>query len=322
MGACDDHSTIRQAWQPARSLSALVQRCDKEQTRWKRPAANQNRGLRVDDVMDMQPCLATLLESIVQRRKAAGLSQAQLANRVRYQPSYLSKAERGLLGVPSQSLIGAIDAELNAGGRLVELRRHAWLEDKGSRAGITWPRTLEEVVPTDRRQLIVGGSAATVGPAVGPEPPAPVSSPIGASRRAGGAIDLSGRWWTAWQTFRDGEEIHSAQEASLEQAGAKIHIEALTRGLSSEEGGYLWWGELQVFDEEIIMGWYVSSDSPVRSKGSLFLSLNPHGDRLTGRWVGLSYDGMFIEGWGAVARDEQTSLALIERLKKQYPKVA
>ncbi len=284
---------------------------------------DQNRGFRVDDVMDMQPCLATLLESIVQRRKAAGLSQVQLANRVRYQPGYLSKAERGLLGVASQSLVGAIDAELNASGRLVELRRRAWLEDKGSRAGITtWPRTLEEVVPTDRRQLMVGGSAATVGPAVGPELPEPLPSSPGAGRRAGGAVDLSGRWWTAWQTFRDGEEIHSSQEASLEQIGAKIHIEAITRGLSSEEGGYLRWGELQIFDEEIIMGWYVSSDSPVRSKGSLFLSLNPHGDRLAGRWVGLSYDGMFIEGWGAVARDERTSLALIERLKKQYPKVA
>ncbi|WP_268761611.1 helix-turn-helix transcriptional regulator, partial [Frankia sp. AvcI1] len=98
-------------------------------------------------------------------RKAAGLSQAQLASRVRYQPSYLSKAERGLLGVPSQSLVSAIDAELNAGGRLVELRRHAWLEDKGSQEGITWPRALEEVDTTDRRQLMVGGSAAAVGPA-------------------------------------------------------------------------------------------------------------------------------------------------------------
>jgi transcriptional regulator with XRE-family HTH domain len=260
--------------------------------------------------MDMQPCLAALLASIVGLRKAAGLSQAQLASRVRYQPSYLSKAERGLLGVPSQSLISAIDAELNAGGRLVELRRHAWLENKGSQEGITWPRALEEVDTTDRRQLMVGGSAA-----VGP-------SPGSVGRRAGGGVDLSGHWWTAWQTFRDGEEIHSSQEASLEQSGAKIHIEAVTRGLPTEQGGYLWWGELQIFDEEIIMGWYVSSEGPVRSKGSLFLSLNPHGDRLTGRWVGLSYDGMFIEGWGAVARDEQTALALIERAKKQYPKVA
>ncbi len=272
--------------------------------------------------MDMQPCLATLLASIVELRKAAGLSQAQLASRVRYQPSYLSKAERGLLGVPSQSLISAIDAELNAGGRLVELRRHAWLEDKGSQAGITWSRALEEVDTTDRRQLMVGGSAAAAGPAASPQLPAPVPSPGGVGRRAGGGVDLSGRWWTAWQTFRDGEEIHSSQEASLEQSGAKIHIEAITRGLPTEEGGYLWWGELQIFDEEIIMGWYVSSEGPVRSKGSLFLALNPHGDRLTGRWVGLSYDGMFIEGWGAVARDEQTALALIERLKKQYPKVA
>ncbi|MCK9925602.1 helix-turn-helix domain-containing protein [Frankia sp. Mgl5] len=286
----------------------------------------------------IQPCLAKLLGAIVQRRKAAGLSQAQLANRVRYQPSYLSKAERGLLGVPSQSLVAAIDAELNAGGALVELRRHAWLEDKGGQAGVIWRGVPEEVDITDRRQLIVGGGAVAVGPAAAAALPAvpalsdaPASSGASAvpAPRSGAAgppapsrIDLSGRWWTSWQTFRDGEEIRSSQEVSVEQAGEVLHIEAVSRGLALEEGGYLWSGELRVFDNEIVMGWYVAVDGPVRSKGTLFLSLHPHGDRLTGRWVGLSFDGLFIEGWGAMARSEEATVTLIDRLKKQFPKVA
>ncbi|WP_462185815.1 helix-turn-helix domain-containing protein, partial [Frankia sp. CcWB2] len=276
----------------------------------------------------MQPCLTDLLNALVQLRKAAGLSQAQLANRVRYQPSYLSKAERGLLGVPSQSLVTAIDIELNAGGSLIELRRHAWLEDKGSQAGIPWRRALEEVDTTDHRQLTVGESAAAVGPVTRSDAPAiPVpgrtftstSTSEGADRRTRNTVGLSGHWWTAWQTFRDSEEIRTSQEANLNQVGDVIQMEAISRGLSVDEGGYLWWGELRVWDNEIIMGWYVASDGPVRSKGALFLSLHPHGDRLTGRWVGLSYDGLFIEGWGAMARSENTALALIDRLKKQYP---
>ncbi|WP_066066338.1 helix-turn-helix transcriptional regulator [Frankia sp. EI5c] len=285
----------------------------------------------------MQPCLASLLDAIVRRRKAAGLSQAQLANRVRYQPSYLSKAERGLLGVPSQSLVAAIDTELNAGGTLVELRRHAWLEDKGVPAGVTWTEVPQEVDITNRRQLIVGGGAAAVAPAVaahaamgsaavasatmsgvpGPVAPPAVASGVPAQAQARG--ELSGRWWTSWQTFRDGEEIHSAQEVAVEQHGDRLTIAAVSRGLTMEEGGYLWSGELRVFDNEIVMGWYAAVDGPVRSKGTLFFSLHPHGDRLTGRWVGLSYDGLFVEGWGAMARSEQVSTTLIGRMKDQQP---
>lgn len=273
--------------------------------------------------MEIQPCLANLLEAIVALRKAAGLSQAQLANRVRYQPSYLSKAERGLLGVPSQSLVTAIDAELSAGGALIELRRHAWLEDKGSRAGIAWRGIPEEVDKTDRRQLMVGGGAVAVGPAMSSDALEAQTRSIGdPERQAGKVVDLSGSWWAAWQTFRDGEEIHSSQEAALSQHRDHIHMEAVSRGLDVDKGGYLWWGELRIWDNEIVMGWYVASDGPVRSKGTVFFSLHPHGDRLTGRWVGLSYDGLFIEGWGAMARSESTALLLLERLRTQQPKVA
>ena len=266
----------------------------------------------------MQSSLAELLNAVMRLRKAAGLSQAQLASRVRYQPSYLSKAERGLLGVPSQSLVTAIDKELDAGGALIELRRHAWLEEKGSQAGITWRSgPLEGVDTTDRRQLIVRGSAAVVGSADSSETgAAPAPTPDGAGRRLGGVVDLSGRWWAAWQTFRDGEEIQSAQEAQLDQDGNLIKMEAVSRGLSVELGGYLWWGELRIWDNEIVMGWYVASDGPIRSKGTVFFSLHPHGDRMTGRWVGLSYDGLFVEGWGTMAHSEEEALALIERLKQ------
>lgn len=41
------------------------------------------------------------------------------------------------------------------------------------------------------------------------------------------------------------------------------------------------------------------SEPAVRSKGSLYLALHPHGTHAWGRWVGMSYDGAVITGWGA-----------------------
>src|ERR671938_576264 len=57
-------------------------------------------------------------------------------------------------------------------------------------------------------------------------------------------LDLSGTWWAAWQTWKDGQEM-------------------------------------------------------------------------TGRWVGLSYDGPIVTGWGAIARTEEEVLALMEELREK-----
>jgi hypothetical protein len=45
-----------------------------------------------------------------------------------------------------------------------------------------------------------------------------------------------------------------------------------------------------------LLGWYRSIDQAVRSKGTLYLALHPHGDHAWGRWVGMSYDGWSSAG--------------------------
>jgi hypothetical protein len=75
-------------------------------------------------------------------------------------------------------------------------------------------------------------------------------------------------------------------------------------GRSLEEGGYLWRGELRLWDNEILLGWYAASDGSVRSKGTMDFVLHPHGISATGRWVGLSYDGNIITGRSSMARTE------------------
>lgn len=46
------------------------------------------------------------------------------------------------------------------------------------------------------------------------------------------------------------------------------------------------------------MGWYVADEGAVRSKGTMYFVLHQHGLHMVGRWVGLSYDGPIISGWG------------------------
>jgi hypothetical protein len=44
-----------------------------------------------------------------------------------------------------------------------------------------------------------------------------------------------------------------------------------------EDGGYLWRGELRLWDNEILMGWYAANDGSVRSKGTMYFVMHPHG---------------------------------------------
>ena len=129
-------------------------------------------------------------------------------------------------------------------------------------------------------------------------------------------IDLSGDWWCGWQTFRDGKEFIAVQPAHVTQDDNVLQIAAMQRGLSDEDGGYLWRGELRLWDSELLLGWYAASDGAVRSKGTMYFTLHLHGDWATGRWVGMSYDGAIITGWAAMARDEDQPARLIEAVKQ------
>lgn len=126
-------------------------------------------------------------------------------------------------------------------------------------------------------------------------------------------VDLSGAWWASWQTQKDGEEVITLQEVVFRQQGELVNVHTVTRGIDVEDGGYHWHGELRLWDSEILMGWYAATDSSVRSKGTMYFVMHPHGQRLYGRWVGMSYDGKIISGWGSMARDtEGASQALRE----------
>jgi len=130
--------------------------------------------------------------------------------------------------------------------------------------------------------------------------------------------DLNGAWWATCQTFIAGEEVLNPQEVNIEQHGETADVVSVTRGaLSLEKGGYLWRGEVKLWDNEILTGWYTASESAVRSKGVMFFVLHPHGLQMSGRWVGLSYDGPIVSGWATMARTEEDSLSVMTHLKEK-----
>jgi transcriptional regulator with XRE-family HTH domain len=73
---------------------------------------------------------ADLTRAIRRRRKDAGLSQPQLAKLIGYTRQYVSLAERIGQNLPSQELVQALDAALNAEGALFALRNQAKAEQR------------------------------------------------------------------------------------------------------------------------------------------------------------------------------------------------
>jgi transcriptional regulator with XRE-family HTH domain len=127
-------------------------------------------------------------------------------------------------------------------------------------------------------------------------------------------VNLNGTWWAAWQTFNEGEQVIATQPVGLSQHGSTIQIEALERSTENERGGYLWRGELRVWDGQILMGYYAAADGNVRSKGTMYLVLHAQGDHAYGRWVGLSYDGPVVSGYATLARSQDQAKAVMQGL--------
>jgi transcriptional regulator with XRE-family HTH domain len=127
-------------------------------------------------------------------------------------------------------------------------------------------------------------------------------------------VNLTGHWWASWQTSRSGTEKIATQEVEIKQEGSTLHIETVTRGLSVEEGGYHWSGELRLWDNEILMGWYAANDGSIRSKGTMYFVMHPHGLDMSGRWVGLGYDDQIMTGFASMAHSREESEQTLARL--------
>jgi len=129
-------------------------------------------------------------------------------------------------------------------------------------------------------------------------------------------LDLGGEWHAGWQIWRGGEESHAIQEVTANQHGQHLQLTA-ERTHAVEEGGYNWVGELRIWDNEVLMGWYRGADGGVRSKGVFYFVLAPQGTEAIGRWVGMSMDGNILTGNASLARSADRTEQILQELNAQ-----
>jgi transcriptional regulator with XRE-family HTH domain len=128
-------------------------------------------------------------------------------------------------------------------------------------------------------------------------------------------LDLSGTWWAAWETSKDGERLILTHPLVMTQRNQRIALDAdHGRTVNAAEGHYRWRGEFRLWDDEALIGWYRSTEPAVRSKGSMHFAVNPQGIQAWGRWVGLSHDGLVVTGWGGIARTQDEAAMITSRL--------
>lgn len=115
------------------------------------------------------------------------------------------------------------------------------------------------------------------------------------------ALDFNGRWWAAWQgTGLDSSKV-DRHNITMLRAGDTLLV---------DDG---WRGALQVFRNEVLLGWY---RPPVgtRSHQGVFLWFPTDGDYAYGRWTGINDNNSIGSGWCVIAREEAKANEVIERL--------
>lgn len=120
---------------------------------------------------------------------------------------------------------------------------------------------------------------------------------------------LDGRWFVAWETKVEGEPVLNTEELVFKQRGLRIKVRNLAASAENPRGGYLWRGELRIYDREYLIGWYESIEPAVPARGSLYFHLNPAGRFLLGRWAGCSHDSPTAGGSAVIGESRDDALA-------------
>ena len=260
----------------------------------------------------------TWAQVIRQRRESLGLSKVQVARAAnineksygRYEsaerepPLSAARAIAEALDLSLAELAGQIPSglEIDPGagalsvvGEVIQARRHE--------LGLTQTRVASAAgLPLDLYQRYESGEAEL------PLATAAVLADVldislavlaGAESRS---IELNGRWWATWQS------------APLHPGEADFHlVDALRVGnrVLLDKG---WRGELELFGNEVLIGWYRPPGHGTRTRQGIFLWLPTGCDYLYGRWTGVADNNTVTSGWCVLAREEATSREVFQTL--------
>lgn len=130
----------------------------------------------------------------------------------------------------------------------------------------------------------------------------------GLSRGANERLKLKGVWYAAWQTTTQGKEVLNSELLRFKQKGSRVLMENVAVSPENRVGGYLWRGQLTVYNNQYMIGHYLARQPYVISKGSLFFKLDRVRNHMIGKWVGCNIDSEFTWGFGVIAKDQNQAL--------------
>lgn len=117
-----------------------------------------------------------------------------------------------------------------------------------------------------------------------------------------GESPLDGEWWSARQVEVEGRSLIATVPVTLRRRAP----DALT------VEGRGWRGELRVWEERTLTGWYGGAGAP----GTMYFALDEDGTRARGRWVSQRADGEVTSGHAALARTRAAAAAEIAVLSR------
>ena len=134
-------------------------------------------------------------------------------------------------------------------------------------------------------------------------------------------VNLTGKWYAAWQTTAKGSEVLNTELLTIQQKGKDVTIQNLEVSPENKLGGYLWKGKATMYNSQYLIGRYLPVDPNVISKGSLFFKLDRVRNYLVGKWVGCNVDYEFTWGFGVIAKEKHDALVELKELCKlsRYP---
>ncbi|MGH6743736.1 hypothetical protein [Novosphingobium sp.] len=129
-------------------------------------------------------------------------------------------------------------------------------------------------------------------------------------------LDFNGAWIAIWQTKVDGRTSLDHETINITQCKNRLFLHNEARSEDNPEGGYLWTGELTIWDNKHLLGYYVARESNVLSKGVFYFTLHYGGNLLQGGWIGCSYDGDPMAGSAVMAKTRERADEAMSRLQR------
>lgn len=119
---------------------------------------------------------------------------------------------------------------------------------------------------------------------------------------APGSVEFNGRWWAAWQGGPNDPTAIDPHTVEVMRAGHRLLL---------DQG---WRGELELFGNELLLGWYRPPSRAIRTRQGVFLWIPTGVEYAYGKWTGVSVNNTIASGWCVLSRNEKTTRELIENL--------